>query len=434
MEKVEEVCGVVVMEKDSNGKGGEEEEGNLGVVIDPTAVAYAFYTTRTKRTLLGSQHTHTSITSQSRFHKSFTSLTDRDRILTLTPLSTHLHAASLWSSLLVGASITFTDDESATILHVPASTPPLKRHGRIRVTIVMVETGDDVPETMTWPGVVAVVYGNSECGAFVTCTGVGNHDTNGSVGKASIGIAEGGCGFVILDKELNVVPIGVPGEIFVFGDAVGKGYRNNPTFTASRFLRNPFNPSTLLFRTPDLAIQSPKGAIRLTGLRSPLLRLSSTLLIDKPDLEEHIVHASNLTACFLDILNGDLVAVVVFNDDDELLGVDGTGVTSAMEDRVASVPKLMRPVVYCHGENGCGGKEGGGGSGGVGGACETRDSRCPNTDANTQPRGRRNRVRGECHHRRLPGGLGVWVGCGPRHRFQLKGTMKMWLMSRKWIL
>jgi non-ribosomal peptide synthetase component F len=44
-----------------------------------------------------------------------------------------------------------------------------------------------------------------------------------------------------LDYYLQSVPIGVPGERYIGGDNLGRGYLNPPELTAEKFIRNPFD-------------------------------------------------------------------------------------------------------------------------------------------------------------------------------------------------
>lgn len=69
----------------------------------------------------------------------------------------------------------------------------------------------------------------------------------------------------ILDSRLNPVPIGIPGELCVSGEGVGRGYLNNPDLTASRFIPNPFVPGEVLYRSGDLARFYPRGDIEYLG-------------------------------------------------------------------------------------------------------------------------------------------------------------------------
>jgi amino acid adenylation domain-containing protein len=71
----------------------------------------------------------------------------------------------------------------------------------------------------------------------------------------------------ILDDHLNVVPIGVVGELYVGGAGVGRGYVNRPELTAESFIPDPFGSKagSRLYRTGDLAHYLPDGTIQYVG-------------------------------------------------------------------------------------------------------------------------------------------------------------------------
>jgi len=71
----------------------------------------------------------------------------------------------------------------------------------------------------------------------------------------------------ILDRYLNPVPIGVPGELHVGGDGLAQGYLNRPELTAEKFIGNPFssNGKSRLYKTGDLARYLPDGNIDFLG-------------------------------------------------------------------------------------------------------------------------------------------------------------------------
>ncbi|HWA25817.1 MAG TPA: condensation domain-containing protein [Lacunisphaera sp.] len=71
----------------------------------------------------------------------------------------------------------------------------------------------------------------------------------------------------LLDAGLQPVPVGLPGEIFVGGDTLASGYRDDPADTVARFPADPFRrlPGSRLFRTGDLACRLPNGEIEYLG-------------------------------------------------------------------------------------------------------------------------------------------------------------------------
>ncbi|MGC1295797.1 MAG: non-ribosomal peptide synthetase, partial [Alloacidobacterium sp.] len=107
------------------------------------------------------------------------------------------------------------------------------------------------------------IYGSSEVAADVTC-----HEIKGSEnGPVSIGIPISNVQMFILDRHLNQVPVGVPGEIHVGGDCLAQGYFRRPELTSERFIANPFESgsSSRLFKTGDMGRYLPNGEIEYLG-------------------------------------------------------------------------------------------------------------------------------------------------------------------------
>lgn len=66
---------------------------------------------------------------------------------------------------------------------------------------------------------------------------------------------------LVLDDELNLAPIGVPGELYLGGAGVALGYHGAPALTAASFLPDPWHPGQRLYRTGDLARWRPEGQL-----------------------------------------------------------------------------------------------------------------------------------------------------------------------------
>jgi len=71
----------------------------------------------------------------------------------------------------------------------------------------------------------------------------------------------------ILDRHLQPVPIGVPGELHIGGASLARGYLNRPKLTEEKFIPNPFShePGARLYKTGDKACYLPDGNIQFLG-------------------------------------------------------------------------------------------------------------------------------------------------------------------------
>ncbi len=69
----------------------------------------------------------------------------------------------------------------------------------------------------------------------------------------------------LLDRDLNLVPEGVAGELCIGGAGLARGYLNRPELTAEKFVQHPFRPGERIYRSGDLARWTPKGELEYLG-------------------------------------------------------------------------------------------------------------------------------------------------------------------------
>jgi amino acid adenylation domain-containing protein len=108
------------------------------------------------------------------------------------------------------------------------------------------------------------LYGSSEVAADATC-----YETRSDKPLTCIPIGRpiANTQIYLLDRHLQLVPIGVPGELYVGGDGLARGYFKRPELTAERFIRHPFSnvPGARLYKTGDWARYLVDGNIELIG-------------------------------------------------------------------------------------------------------------------------------------------------------------------------
>ena len=107
-------------------------------------------------------------------------------------------------------------------------------------------------------------YGPTENTTFSTAFAVStlaDNATNVPIGPA---ISNSTC--YVLDNLMYLVPVGVPGELYVGGDGLARGFLGRPELTAEKFVPHPFgNPGERLYRSGDLARFREDGAIEFLG-------------------------------------------------------------------------------------------------------------------------------------------------------------------------
>ncbi|GAA0372815.1 non-ribosomal peptide synthase/polyketide synthase [Bacillus horti] len=102
----------------------------------------------------------------------------------------------------------------------------------------------------------------------------------------------------IMDANHNIQPIGVPGELCLGGDGVGRGYLNRPELTQEKFVQDPYLEGEKLYKTGDLARWLPDGSIefmgrmdeqvKIRGFRVELGEIES-LLVRHPSIRDAVV-------------------------------------------------------------------------------------------------------------------------------------------------
>ncbi len=109
-------------------------------------------------------------------------------------------------------------------------------------------------------------YGPTEGATFTCCSRIPRELDDG-IATIPIGRPIGNTKVYILDASLSPVPMGVPGEMYIGGDGLARGYLGRPDLTAEKFIPNPFStePGARLYKTGDRARYLSDGNIEFLG-------------------------------------------------------------------------------------------------------------------------------------------------------------------------
>jgi amino acid adenylation domain-containing protein len=116
--------------------------------------------------------------------------------------------------------------------------------------------------TRTVTGEILNLYGPTETAIWSSA-----YRLRGNEASVPIGRPIANTEMYVLDAELQPLPAGIAGELFIGGAGVGRGYLNRPELTAERFLPDPFRPGRLdrIYKTGDLARYRSDGEIEFLG-------------------------------------------------------------------------------------------------------------------------------------------------------------------------
>jgi acyl carrier protein len=118
--------------------------------------------------------------------------------------------------------------------------------------------------------------------------------------SAAIGLPLSNASVCVLDPHGALAPIGVPGELYVGGAGLARGYLGEPMQTAARFIPDPFSdtPGARLYRTGDLCRARKDGRIELLGRADDQIKIRGHR-VELGDIESTLNNAPGIQAVFV---------------------------------------------------------------------------------------------------------------------------------------
>ncbi|WP_371876265.1 amino acid adenylation domain-containing protein [Dictyobacter vulcani] len=253
---------------------------NLDRELDSQNLAYMIYTSGSTGLPKGVQITHAGLLNLVFWHVQTYALSAQDRATQLAGVAFDASVWEIWPYLAAGASLHIPDEKTRlspqelrdwmlkkaiTISFLPTPlaerilTLPWPQECALRAMLTGGDKLHSAPEAAL-PFRLINHYGPTESTVVATAGDVGT----GFIERApAIGKAISNTRIYILNSHLQPVPLGTPGELYIGGVSLARGYWQQPDLTAERFIADPFSQEegARLYRTGDLVNYLPNGSI-----------------------------------------------------------------------------------------------------------------------------------------------------------------------------
>ncbi|MER5528768.1 non-ribosomal peptide synthase/polyketide synthase [Streptomyces sp. NPDC002677] len=261
-------------------------EGELPASYDPRHPAYVIYTSGSTGRPKGVVVPHEGIVNRLLWMQDAYRLDAEDRVLAKTPSSFDVSVWEFFWPLITGATLVVARPEGhrdpaylarlireqdvTTVHFVPSmlqlflEEPTAADCTGLRRVMC---SGEALPAAVTRrfhevvPAGLHNLYGPTEASVDVTAIEIGPGATSVPIGRPVWNTR-----LHVLDAGLRPVPPGVPGELYLAGVQLARGYLDRPGLTAERFVADPFGaPGERMYRTGDLARWTADGTVEYLG-------------------------------------------------------------------------------------------------------------------------------------------------------------------------
>ncbi|MGW3045785.1 amino acid adenylation domain-containing protein, partial [Kitasatospora sp. NPDC001159] len=265
----------------------------------PAHPAYVIYTSGSTGRPKGVTITHSALACFTAAMAEHVALTEADRLLAVTTVAFDIHVLELYLPLLVGARVVLADEaavrEPAALaglvermgVTVMQATPALWQtlltaHAEQLRGVRVLTGGEALPAALAQriarTATAAVnLYGPTEATVWATVADLGSGPQPGTDGAPPIGRPLANTRAYVLDPALQPAPLGVPGELYLAGAQLARGYLGRAGLTAERFVACPFGApghgpllpdggqGGRMYRTGDLARWTADGVLEYLG-------------------------------------------------------------------------------------------------------------------------------------------------------------------------
>ncbi|MCO8273920.1 amino acid adenylation domain-containing protein [Actinoplanes sp. TRM 88003] len=359
----------VLLDDEAAWAGADEQ--NPAPLGDPDGNAYVIYTSGSTGRPKGVVCTHRGLVNRLEWtQRTYLRLTAADVVLQKIPIGFDPSLAEIFGPLMAGARIAVAPpgahrDPAAlaaliarygvTNLHfVPSMLAAVLAEDAdadLRSLRIVVSGGEELPVglvrefTRRLPGVeLHNQYGPCEAAVDVTAWACRPEALPG-LQRVPLGAPMANVRLYVLDAGFQPVPVGAPGELFIGGAALARGYHARPELTAASFVPDPFGPAgSRLYRTGDRARWRADGTVEFLGRRDSQAKIGG-VRVEPGEVEAALTALTAVADAIVLIRTDDgappqLVAYVIAADGHEPTPL------ALRQELAASLPEAMVPAAF----------------------------------------------------------------------------------------
>ncbi|MEA9992038.1 amino acid adenylation domain-containing protein [Pseudomonas sp. RTS1] len=315
-------------------------DDNLPVEVEPQSLAYVIYTSGSTGKPKGVAISHAALSEFAGIAADYSQLVAQDRVLQFATLNFDGFVEQLYPALTLGATVVLRGPQlwdgaelyrqiitqGVTLADLPTAYWKLflqdclaagpRTYGALRQIHI---GGEAMPldGPLLWQraglGHVRLLntYGPTEATVVSSVLDCTDPSAVSAGGASPIGRALPGRGLYVLDRDLNLLPLGAVGELYIASaNGLARAYLQRPGLTAERFVADPFSPSgERLYRTGDLARYRADGVVeyvgrvdhqvKVRGFRIELGEIETVLLAQDSVREALLLAADNQLLAYL---------------------------------------------------------------------------------------------------------------------------------------
>ncbi|MFI5885736.1 non-ribosomal peptide synthase/polyketide synthase [Streptomyces sp. NPDC051554] len=338
-------------------------EGRLPTSYDPSSPAYVIYTSGSTGRPKGVVVPHEGIVNRLLWMQDAYGLTAADQVLQKTPSSFDVSVWEFFWPLITGATLVVARPEGhrdpaylarlireqdvTTVHFVPSmlqlflEEPSVADCTGLRRVMC---SGEALPVALTHrfhdvltTAEIHNLYGPTEASVDVMAVEIGPDATSVPIGRPVWNTRT-----YVLDAGLRPVPVGVPGELYLAGVQLARGYLDRPGLTAERFVADPYGaPGTRMYRTGDLARWNADGTIEYLGRTDDQVKVRG-FRVEPGEIEGALTAHRSVAYAVVVVREQRLVAYVVPAGD----GSGSVDVTALRAHTGAALPAHMVPAAF----------------------------------------------------------------------------------------